>query len=511
MALVYDEEQPQQPKLQYDEPPPSNAPTGTQTGSIVRGIPIVGPLLDKGVAAVAAAPAAVIPGMSYRDTYNKMIGGQDRYERENPVASTIGQTAGSVLATVPVARAFPKVFGGATMSGQTAAGGAIGGTDAAVRSGGDIDAIKTGALIGAAAPVMGSVLAPIGQGIASGARWVADRPGVRSVIAPRIQPPPASEILDAAEAGYQTLGRNVKYDPAAINDLTNRIKRDLYEQSASGEVGAKEAHRILDTMASLPPNPASLHTIRKELQGVTGGTEGHSARFAKDRIEQFLEAPPPNAVTTGQMDAATVAQRLKNANADYRAAKNSEEARDRLTKAQLEAGTAMTPVPFMAEGQALRKNVTNLLKSDKASKFLLPADRTALEAVSRPQSIGEGMLRLASGASGTSRPNFHTLLSGSSAAYLSDPLTAAALMAGGAGATAATSGLSRRAFEHADKVIRSSSPHAQAMMREQLPPRISMSPSISQMPASISAKAHRDEIARLLALQAEREAVERSQ
>jgi hypothetical protein len=47
------------------------------------------------------------------------------------------------------------------------------------------------------------------------------------------------------------------------------------------------------------------------------------------------------------------------------------------------------------------------------------------------------------------------------------------------------------------------------MMQQQLPPRILMSPSVGQMPASIGAKAHRDEIARLLALQAEREATER--
>jgi len=66
--------------------------------------------------------------------------------------------------------------------------------------------------------------------------------------------------------------------------------------------------------------------------------------------------------------------------------------------------------------------------------------------------------------------------------------------------------LTRRAVNEADNVIRASAPYSQAYMAGQLPPRLSMSPPVSQMPASISAGAHRDEIARLLALQTEREA-----
>src|SRR6185436_14388279 len=103
-----------------------------------------------------------------------------------------------------------------------AAGSVIGGTDAAVRSGGDIDAIKTGALIGGAAPIMGSVLAPAGQGLVSGGRWLAEHtPGVRSVIAKKILPESAEEIEKAATRGYQSLGGKVKYDTASLDDLNN--------------------------------------------------------------------------------------------------------------------------------------------------------------------------------------------------------------------------------------------------------------------------------------------------
>jgi len=486
------------------------------TRGIVEGIPIVGPLLNRGAMAAAALPSAAIPGMSVAGSYEKLKQEGERTAAEHPVASTVGNVTGGVVSTVPVARAFPKVFGGATMPGQIAAGGVIGGTDAAVRSGGDPNAIALGAGIGAAGPVMGSVLAPVGQGLVSAGRAVRELPGVRSVTGSRVVPMAGEDILKAGERGYQSLGGMAKYDPAAIDDLTRLIKSDIYSGSKGTPTSAASTYKVLDDIGNLPPNPASLHNTRKQLQEVintagAGSAEGQSALHARTMIDHFLEAPPPNAVIAAPgFQPAQVFERLKTANADWRAGMNSAEVRDRLAKAQLEAGTAMTPVPFLAEGQALRKNVTNMLKSDKASQFLQPAERDALEAVSRPQSIGEGALRLLSGASGTSRPNFHTLIPGGAALWATggEPMTAAALMAGGVGATAATSALSRRALEHADAVIRSASPSAQAQMRRQVyQPAIPGAPYTPWKP-SISPIAHRNEIARLLALQGERAAVE---
>jgi len=362
---------------------------------------------------------------------------------------------------------------------------------------------------------MGSVLAPVGQGLVSAGRAVRELPGVRSVMGSRVVPMAGEDILKAGERGYQSLGGMAKYDPVAIDDLTRLIKSDIYSGSKGTPTSAAATYKVLDDIGNLPPNPASLHNTRKQLQEVinaagAGSAEGQSALHARTMIDHFLEMPPPNAVIAAPgFQPAQVFERLKTANADWRSGMNSKEVRDRLANAQLEAGTAMTPVPFLAEGQALRKNVTNMLKSDKDSQFLQPAERDALEAVSRPQSIGEGILRLASGASGTSRPNFHTVIPGGAAwAATGDPITAGLMMAGGAGATLASSALSRRALEHADAVIRSASPSAQAQMRRQVyQPAIPGAPYTPWKP-SISPIAHRNEIARLLALQGERAAVE---
>ena len=271
------------------------------TRGIVEGIPIVGPLLNRGAMAAAALPSAAIPGMSVAGSYEKLKQEGERTAAEHPIASAVGNVTGGVVSTVPVARAFPAVFGGATMPGQIAAGGVIGGTDAAVRSGGDPNAIALGAGIGAAGPVMGSVLAPVGQGLVSAGRAVRELPGVRSAMGSRVVPMAGEDILKAGERGYQSLGGMAKYDPAAIDDLTRLIKSDIYSGSKGTPTSAAATYKVLDDIGNLPPNPASLHNTRKQLQEVintagAGSAEGQSALHARTMIDHFLEAPPPNAV-----------------------------------------------------------------------------------------------------------------------------------------------------------------------------------------------------------------------
>jgi hypothetical protein len=505
-----------------DDLPPGytavSAPTGTQTGSIVRGIPILGPLLDKGVAAVAAAPAAVLPGAGYKAMYEKMLGGQERYERENPVASTIGQTAGSLISTVPVARAIPAAFGGATMPGQMAAGAAIGGTDAAVRSGGDPDTIKTGAVIGGGAPVLGSILAPAGQGIAAATRWAADKtPGVKNVIARKVAPPPNQEIFDAAETGYQTLSRDVSYSRPHLGDLNTLIRHDLHAGSVSTPRSAAQTRAILDdNIANLPPTPASLHTTRKELQDVinthgAASPEGRSALIAKNHIDNFLAAPPPNAIISGRYNAQTVGARLKEADANYRAAMTDKTLREKIAKGVVDSEGQT--VPFLAEGARTRQAVGQLRKDTKAAKFRQPNENEALRDITRSGSIGESILRGMSHITGSGRFGTPLTTAGAALGLGSTVFPPAATLALGLGSSlagsAATTGLTRRAVENASNTIRANAPYAQAQMRRQVyQPQIKGAPATPWKP-SVGARAHRDEIARLLALQAQREVTER--
>jgi hypothetical protein len=417
-----------------------------------------------------------------------------------------------------VARAFPKVFGGNSFLGQTAAGAGLGAADAGVRSGFDPSAMGIGAAIGGAAPALGSILAPVGTAVAAGARKVADLPGFRSVVAPRVNVPPSKELLDAGEAGFRSLGSMMHYDPLALDLMTTSIKRNMYHgvrsNPASAQVGAKQTHGVLDTLDSLPPTPASLHTIRKELDQISGvgGTEGASARYARDQIDRFLENPPQGAIVyRNPANTQTPLQVLKDANANWKAGLNSQEFREGvIERARNEAAQANKLMPSLAEGQITSRMAKDYLNKKRTQRFLDPEGRAAIEDVRGATSVGHGLLDAAGKLSQTARLGFGSLISGGGTYWATgDPYLAMLGAAGGAAANRASTGLTRRAAEHADKVIRAQAPYARQAINAQMPPPIAMTPPQSQMPASISPFAHRNEIARLLALQAERAASER--
>ena len=266
-------------------------------------------------------------------------------------------------------------------------------------------------------------------------------------------------------------------------------------------------------MANLPPTPAALHNTRKQLQKLInedpGSPEGQSAIVARNLIDNFLDAPPTSAVISGKFNAQQLGERLKSLNKDWQAGLTSKEWRDRIAKAKVDAETSLGP-SFLAEGQATRKQAKNYLASD-AANFLTPEAREAVNQVVKSQSMGETGMRLTAGLTGTQRPNFHTGIMAALAgggAYLGSPLTAIGSTAAGVLSSAGGSAIARRAAENADRVIRASSPYAQAQMRPQVyQPPIPGAPYTPWKP-SIGARAHRDEIARLLALQAERTATE---
>jgi hypothetical protein len=490
---------------------------GASTTGVVEGIPIVGPLLRRGVAGAAALPAAAVPGMTVGGAYRDIMQQGEREKAEHPTAATVGNVTGGVMSTVPVARALPKLFGGSSFAGQTAAGGTIGGVDAAIRSGGDPTSTAVGAGLGAAGPTIGSILAPVGQLAGAGVRWAAERtPGVKSVLAPKIVPPPNKEIFDAATGGFDTLSRGgVKYSPQHLDDVNTLIKGDLYSMSKGTARSAAETHAVMDDLKNLPPNPSSLHRTRLDLQEIinkhpAGSAEAQSAMHAKKIIENFMEAPPANAVISGQFDAATVGARLKEANANYRAAMTDQALRDRVAKGLVDSENQA--IPYLAEGQRTRQAVGSLRKDPNEAKFRLPNEEAALRDISRSGSIGESALRGMSHVTGSGR--FGTPLTtaaamfGAGSAVFPPAAVLGAGIAGGLGSSAATTALTRRAVENASNTIRANAPYSQAQMR----PQVYQSPipgaPYTPWKPSIGARDYRNEISRLLALQAERTATE---
>jgi hypothetical protein len=145
------------------------------SGSVLEGLPIVGPSVREGAQKLGAKWDTTIEGTTYEDALKRRQGAFDKSVQQNPATSVAGNVAGGVAGMLPFVGAFPAAFGAGSGSilGRTAAstvsGGILGGADAAARSGGDMEKTGLGAGIGAGlgfvAPATGQA---VGRGLAAG-------------------------------------------------------------------------------------------------------------------------------------------------------------------------------------------------------------------------------------------------------------------------------------------------------------------------------------------------------
>lgn len=195
------------PSAEASEPPSPRAPASqvmAGLSSAVEGVPIAGPYLRSGVESAAAGVLSTLTGEPYADVRQFMGDMADRSQEEYPVTSTLGKVGGAIGGTLPMVLAAPGAFGAGTggllvRSGASAlSGAAIGGADAAVRSGGDLEAVKDGTLWGGAFGLAGpSIGALVGKGVRAAGEWLG--PGVSK----------------AQRAFGQALGRDAVDDVAA--------------------------------------------------------------------------------------------------------------------------------------------------------------------------------------------------------------------------------------------------------------------------------------------------------
>lgn len=149
---------------------------------IINGVPVIGPALLGGTNKAVAFARSIKNGTSYTDELKNVEGFGERIAKENPGATTGGELAGGVVGTAPLVMAAPAAFGAGTAglgvrSGASLlTGGALGGADSAVRSGGDLSETLKGAGVGGAfggaAPAAGAL---IGKGVNAAVGALASR------------------------------------------------------------------------------------------------------------------------------------------------------------------------------------------------------------------------------------------------------------------------------------------------------------------------------------------------
>lgn len=201
--------------------------------SAATGVPIIGGALNQMNAATNAALAPLLnplfseenqlKGATFAERRAESLRQQQGMDRDfaaqHPVVDTAAQMAGGVAGTLPAVMAAPAAFGagagsiGARSLASMVSGGAIGGTDAAVRSGGDLRSTTIGGGLGT---IIGAASPALSAGAGKVAAAIADRAGGFS------KPTGALSALPKPAANYalETLG-----DPARQATLRADLDR----------------------------------------------------------------------------------------------------------------------------------------------------------------------------------------------------------------------------------------------------------------------------------------------
>lgn len=174
-------------------------------GGVLEGIPVAGPAIRGGVERAGAGALALRDGASFDDSLATVRAMSQQAKTDHPYLDTGAQIAGGIVATAPLVAAAPAAFGaggGSLLARSALSGGTgmiLGGTDTAVRSGGDTTATKWGTGIGALA---GAVSPAAGQLAGRGVNMLVDAIKARAAAISNVGNAAASKLAeDFAAAG----------------------------------------------------------------------------------------------------------------------------------------------------------------------------------------------------------------------------------------------------------------------------------------------------------------------
>ncbi|ARQ09223.1 hypothetical protein NXC12_CH01145 [Rhizobium etli] len=172
----------------------------TGVGGFIEGIPIIGPPIRYGTERAAAATVAAFSDETYDQVMDRMNEATRAEKAANPIVDKGAQITGAVAGTIPAVVAAPEMFGagGGSMlmrslaSGLTGTG--IGAADAYVRSGGDPEKTREGAieggLLGLGGPLAGEIIGAGVKATAQGARAL-----TRALLGEELASKPPRDIL----------------------------------------------------------------------------------------------------------------------------------------------------------------------------------------------------------------------------------------------------------------------------------------------------------------------------
>ena len=359
-----------------------NDMTNAGMQGFVEGIPVVGPLLRKGSEYASAGARSLVRGEEFGDALEMVQGRREAMAQRNPGMTLAGNIAGGVAGTAPLVAAAPVLMGaqGASTVGRMAAGagsGAVlGGADAAVRSGGDIEDTAFGAGAGV---ILGGAGPAVGKAIGKGAEVVSDAFGMRAAgKVARTTSPAIEELETQAGALYQRAkdaGVSVKPDAYRffLGGLAKNLKEKGFDRSLHPRATA--AVQRLVEVVDQPQSLEGLEILRRVVGAAANSVDPDERRVAsliKDNLDDWLEKLPDAAVATGNAKEGIKA--LREARALWGQARRGETIEKIIEDAQNAAS---------GFENGLRNGFRALAKSEKRMRGFSDVEKAAIRQVAR--------------------------------------------------------------------------------------------------------------------------------
>lgn len=244
---------------------------------VVQGMPIVGPLFNKGVAAANAGLQGILPagagappvaatfGDRYTANLDQLTQDQNTYAADNPVKSVVANLVGGGMMLGPLASTrlggaalgtYGPSLGSRLLTGGLG-GGAIGATDAALRG----DSPGTGALLGAAGGVLGPLVGHAAQGATN---WASN------YLWPRVR------------------GTLQRLNPVALNQLTAAFEGETPASLAAARARQGPAGFVGDLTTGGTDLLGGLADMPGAQKGVVREAYRQRAAAQRDRVDQAL-------------------------------------------------------------------------------------------------------------------------------------------------------------------------------------------------------------------------------
>ena len=342
------------------------APLGAATGVLSLGVGDLGTGIYNLAAPAFGGERVPLPSETIRRGYESIGIGRRPQTPEQEVLFRTAEGAASAL-------------GGASAFNALARTAQPGVTRNVMQELGRAPGVQTAAGAGAgAAPAIASEYAGVENPLALFGLSMAGGMAAGRAATPRGTPIPSEQFAKQAEMAYErAAAAGVQFDPAAISQLTQNIRTSLSSPKVQfDEVLHPRVNRVLQRIETViadaqkngtPISFSELDILRRVARTAGRSLDKDERRLTSNiirQIDEFVDAPPPNAVLGG--DAAGAAAAIKEARTAYRRMSQSNNINDMIIEKATDTAEGLSANTIRAAARAVNKSESKKRAFDPA-------------------------------------------------------------------------------------------------------------------------------------------------